>query len=342
MLVLAMAAGCTDNGGGDNGGGESGATPTESSAAGDGAATGVSGRYEKVVGNVLRSVVQITTAEGLGSGVVYDDKGDIVTNAHVVGGATRFKVTTAKGTKPISASLVASYPPNDIAVIKVSGDLSVPAAKFANSGKVKIGEQVLAMGSPLGLAGSVTDGIVSATDRTVQEPRTADSAGTTIADMIQTSAAINPGNSGGALVDMSSKVIGVPTLAATDQQEGGAAPGIGFALASNTVTRIADQIIKHGKVTNSGRAALGVTVRQALNDNYRPAGALVVSLTSGSPAKKAGIDPGDVITKLGGQPVAGVSDLTGALAEHKPGDTVKVTVTRDGSTTTISVKLGKQ
>ena len=338
LLAGALLAGCT--GGSDNDGS---AAPAGSGGTGG---TGTDGRastsYEKVVANVLRSVVQINTAEGLGSGVVYDDKGDIVTNAHVVGKARTFKVTTARSKRPLPAKLVASYPPSDIAVIKVTGDLKVPPAKFGDSGKLKIGQQVLAMGSPLGLSGSVTNGIVSAVDRTVQEPRSETSPATTISDMVQTSAAINPGNSGGALVDMSSQVVGVPTLAATDQQEGGAAPGIGFALSSNTVTRIADQIIKNGSVSKSGRAALGVTVRPVLNENYQPAGAAVVSVTKNGPADQAGIEAGDVITAVGGTQVTDVGELTTILAEHEPDDTVEVTVDRDGNQQKIKVKLGEQ
>ncbi|WP_030446488.1 S1C family serine protease [Actinocatenispora sera] len=334
LLTAVVLAGCTGGGKKDGSG-----TPSSTAAAGQ---DQQSSSYEKVVSNVLRSVVQINTSEGLGSGVVYDDKGDIVTNAHVVGAAKTFEVTTATSRKPLSATLVASYPPSDIAVIRVSGGLKVPAAKFGDSGKLRVGQQVLAMGSPLGLSGSVTNGIVSAVGRTVQEPGSEGSPATTITDMVQTSAAINPGNSGGALVDMNSQVVGVPTLAATDQQEGGAAPGIGFALSSNTVSRIADQIIEQGSVSKSGRAALGVTVRPVLNQDFQPAGAAVVSVQKNGPADKAGIKAGDVITAVGGTQVTDVAELTAILAEHKPGDTVEVTVDRDGNQQKIRVRLGEQ
>ncbi|GAA4218021.1 S1C family serine protease [Actinocatenispora rupis] len=336
ILVTALVAGCTGGGGGSP-------KATGSATATNGGATGGgSAAYEKVVANVLKSVVQINTSSGLGSGVVYDDKGDIVTNAHVVGDATSFEVTTATSKTPLAAKLVASYPPNDIAVIKLSDSSNVTPATFGDSGDLRVGQEVLAMGSPLGLSGSVTNGIVSAVGRTVQEPRTETAPATTITDMVQTSAAINPGNSGGALVDLNSKVVGVPTLAATNQEQGGAAPGIGFALSSNMVKRIADQIIKDGKVTNSGRAALGVTVRPAVDENYQPAGALVVSVTANGPAAKAGIRAGDVITNVGGTQVTDVTDLTTALAAHKPGDTVEVTVDRNGSSQKVQVTLGEQ
>ena len=146
------------------------------------------------------------------------------------------------------------------------------------------------MGNPLGLSGSVTEGIVSATGRTVSEPQAAESPGATLPDAIQTSAAINPGNSGGALVDLNGKVVGIPTLAATDPQlGGGAAPGIGFAIPSSTATNIAGQIIANGKVTASNRAALDVTVRGVVGENFQPAGAAIVAVTPSGAAAKGGL-----------------------------------------------------
>jgi S1-C subfamily serine protease len=159
--------------------------------------------------------------------------------------------------------------------------------------------------------------------------------------VIQTSAAINPGNSGGALADLADQVVGIPTLAATDQQlGGGAAPGIGFAIPSNAVKRIADQIIKNGKVTDSGRAALGVTVRGVVGQDFQPAGVAIVSVTTGGPADKAGLRAGDVITKVGDAPVTTVQSLTEALADDKPGQQVQVAYVRDGSRKTAQVTLG--
>ena len=192
-------------------------------------------QYESVIAQVLPSVVQITTSSGLGSGIVYDSAGDIVTNDHVVGSATAFQVQFSSSAKPVAAKLVGTFPAGDLAVIRVSGIHGLHPAAFADSAHAEVGQIVLAIGNPLGLSGSVTEGIVSAVGRTLTEPQDADSPGATLPDSIQTSAAINPGNSGGALVDLSGKVLGIPTLAATDQQEGGAAPGIGFAIPSNTV-----------------------------------------------------------------------------------------------------------
>jgi S1-C subfamily serine protease len=159
--------------------------------------------------------------------------------------------------------------------------------------------------------------------------------------MVQTSAAINPGNSGGALANLSSQVIGINTLAAVDQElNGSAAPGIGFAIPAVTVTNIADQLIKTGKVTNSGRAALGISARTFYNSSFQPAGAVIVTVTSGGPAASAGLQPGDVITKLGDTTITTVSELTTALASLQPGNQVTVTYQREGQTKTANVTLG--
>ncbi|WP_280727844.1 trypsin-like peptidase domain-containing protein [Kitasatospora sp. MAA4] len=298
--------------------------------------------YQQVIANVLPSVVQITTASGLGSGIVYDDKGDIVTNAHVVGTATTFDVTLANSTTTLPATLVGSYPDSDLAVVRLSSPPSgLRPASFADSGKVEVGQITLAMGSPLGLSSSVTEGIVSATGRTVSEPNGGGSPGATIGNMVQTSAAINPGNSGGALVNLSSQVIGINTLAAVDQEtNGSAAPGIGFAIPSATITNIADQLIKSGKVTNSGRAALGITARTYYGSDFKPAGAVVVSVTSGGPAASAGLQAGDVITQLGSTQITSLSSLTTALASLTPDSKVTVTYQRSGQTKTADVTLG--
>jgi S1-C subfamily serine protease len=287
-------------------------------------------------------VVQITTASGLGSGIVYDTKGDIVTNAHVVGTATTFAVSLANSAKTLDATLVATYPTSDIAVIRLSSPPSgLRPAVFGDSSKVQVGQITLAMGSPLGLSSSVTQGIVSAVGRTVSEPQGGDSPGATIGNMVQTSAAINPGNSGGALVNLSSQVIGINTLAAVDQElNGSAAPGIGFAIPAVTITNLADQLIKNGKVTNSGRAALGISARTFFSADFQPAGAVIVTVTAGGAAASAGLLPGDVITKLGDTEITTLTSLTTALASLQPGDKTTVTYTRDGQSKTVDVTLG--
>ncbi len=298
--------------------------------------------YISAIRRVLPSVVEIKTASGLGSGVVYDSAGHIVTNAHVVGTATSFQVFLAGSAKPLPARLTGSYPPDDLAVIQVIGAKQLVPAHFADSSKLQVGDIVLAMGNPLGLASSVTDGIISAIGRTVSEPAQGGSQGATLPDVIQTSAAINPGNSGGALVNLADQVVGIPTLAATDQQLGGAAPGIGFAIPSNIVTDIAGQVIKTGHVTKSNRAALGVEVQTVTGSDGQPAGVAIVAVTPGGPAAKAGLQAGEVITRVNGVATPDTGTLAEVLAGLRPGQQVPVTITKpDGSTATIQLTLAQ-
>lgn len=275
-------------------------------------------QFTSLVTTIVPSVVQIESPAGLGSGVVYDAAGHVVTNAHVVGGETHFTVTAANGA-PRKATLLGSYATEDLAVLQVEAG-GLHSAVFADSATVKVGQIVLAVGNPLGLSSSVTDGIVSATGRLVAEPSNGSSPGTTLRDTIQTSAAINPGNSGGALVDLAGRVIGIPTLAARDAQLGGAAAGIGFAIPSNTVRDIADQLIKDGKVTHSRRAYLGVQTTVAKD------GVAVASTTADGPAERAGIRAGDVIAAFAGSPMHAPRDLRDRLAALEPGQTVEVSL----------------
>ncbi len=204
-----------------------------------------------------------------------------------------------------------------------------------------VGQIVLAMGNPIGLSSSASDGIVSATGRSVTEPATSTTPAATLTDMIQTSAAINSGNSGGALVDLTGAVVGIPTLAAVDQTLGGAHPGIGFAISSNTAKSIADQIVTDGKVTNSGIASLGITGRTVTDTNVKPIGVGVVEATAGGPAANAGIVAGDVITSLNKVTVTTMAQLSTQLATLRPGQKVPVGIIKtDGSTATVEVTLG--
>jgi S1-C subfamily serine protease len=209
--------------------------------------------YAALVRQVLPSVVLIRTPAGLGSGVILDADGNIVTNAHVAGDATNFEVRLAGDPSPRSAHLVGSYRAGDLAVIRADDSTGLQPARFGDSAKAQAGEVVLALGNPLGLAGSVTEGIVSATGRAVTEPATPGSPAVTLPDAIQTSAPINPGNSGGALVNASGEVIEIPTLAAAGPHGGAQAQGIGFAIPSNTACDVATQIIKSGHVTQGER-----------------------------------------------------------------------------------------
>ncbi len=275
------------------------------------------------------SVVQIQNSQGLGSGVVFDTTGDIVTNNHVVEGGGPYTVTA--GPHSYGATLVGRFAPDDLAIVHVSGAHLAPAS-FADSSKLDVGDFAIAIGNPLGLRSSVTDGIVSAFRQGVSEGN-----GVALPLMIQTSAPINPGNSGGALADLEGRVIGIPTLAATDPQLGsGAAPGIGFAIPSNLVRNIATQIIRFGHVTNSHRAYLGVQIADT-----NGAGVLVQSVSSGGPAAKAGLQGGDVITAVNGHQTATVNDLTSVVSKLKPGTTVTLSVVQqDGTHQTLHLTLG--
>jgi putative serine protease PepD len=192
-----------------------------------------------------------------------------------------------------------------------------------------VGDFVLALGNPLGLQSSVTEGIVSALSRQVSEPT-----GNALPDVIQTSAAINPGNSGGALVDLTGKVVGIPTLSAGSQS--GNVAGIGFAISSNRARVIADQLISGGKVTSSGRAYLGIQVRDGT------AGPTVIAVTAAGPASTAGIAVGDVILSIDGKDTPDSSTLIEATAGHHPGDTVQLSIRhQSGTTATVNVILGQ-
>jgi putative serine protease PepD len=278
---------------------------------------------------VSPSVVQIETGEGLGSGIVFDGKGNIVTNAHVVGTAKTFRVTTPAG-KILAGKLVGTYAQDDLAVIKVTGRTLRPAT-FGDSDALRVGDIAMAIGNPLGLQSSFTEGVVSALGRDEPEGN-----GVTLRNAIQTSAAINPGNSGGALVNLSGQVIGIPTLAANDPQLGGAAAGIGFAIPANDVRDYASQIIRHGKVIDTHRAYLGINIGQT------NIGVYVGGITRGGPAAKAGLRVGDVITAVDGKETPTVDALETVLAARKPAQTVTLSIVgQNGSKKQVKVTLGQ-
>jgi S1-C subfamily serine protease len=296
---------------------------------------------EAVIARVQPAVVQInvTTGQGggLGSGVIIDQRGYIITNNHVVEGAQRAEVVLYGGAT-LPAQIVGTDPPDDLAVVKVTPPkTNLTVATLGNSSQVRVGQDVLAIGNPLGITQTVTNGIVSALDRTVG----------TIPDAIQTDAPINPGNSGGALVDLQGNVIGIPTATAIDPQFKTPANGVGFAVPSNRVKFIAPQLIQTGRVTNSGRAALGVgvvTVDPSLATQNGLAvdhGVLIASVTSGGPAAQAGLRPGDVIVQMDGKAVNDVPSLGDILLSKKPGDTVSVQFYRGSQQQTVQVRLGE-
>jgi putative serine protease PepD len=265
------------------------------------------------------------SAQAEGSGFVVDDNGDIVTNAHVVEGGTAIQVRFQNG-KTAKATLVGTDESTDIAVIKVNVDSSqLHPLTWGNSSGVQVGQDVAAIGSPFGLQGTLTTGVVSALSRTITAPNNY-----SIAGAIQTDAAINHGNSGGPLLNADGDVIGVN--AQIDSDSGGN-DGVGFAIASNAAKNVADTLISGGKVQH---AYLGIRVNDASNGK----GAEIVTVVSGSPAEKAGLKAGDVITSIDGTTIENGDGLTAAVAAHKPSDVVSVNVTRSGSTKTVKVTLG--
>ena len=329
LASMVVTSGCS---GGDNGDDESReAAPAAAAATVSGAANAFEDQLVRVVRSVSPSVVQIETGGGLGSGVVYDGEGNVVTNAHVVGGARSFMVTLTGGDRH-RATLVGSFRANDLAVIHLE-DATPRPATFADSSQIEVGEVALAIGNPLGLRSSVTEGIVSSVGRTVNA-----GGGVVLPSVIQTSAPINPGNSGGALVDLSGRVIGIPTLAALVPELGGAAaPGIGFAIPSNTVRRIVDQLIEHGRVLDSDRAFLGVRVSTTVGGQV-----VVSSVEPGGPAARAGIRPGNVIVTVGNEPTPTSDELVAVLATMRPDQRVPVEIVRsDGRKVTLTVTLGE-
>jgi putative serine protease PepD len=274
--------------------------------------------------------------QGEGAGFVYDTKGNILTDEHVVSGASQITVTFADGRKT-SASLVGSDTGADVAVIHVN----VPASELhpltvGDSTKAQVGDSVVAIGSPFSLPNTITTGIVSATGRTISAPNQF-----TIPNAIQTDAAINPGNSGGPLINASGQVIGLADQIETNNQNSqgeGSNSGVGFATPINTDARIANEIIKTGKAQN---AYVGVSL------NPNGSGGAQISRSSqgivaNGPAAKAGLQPGDLITAVNGQRVNTTNQFVAAIANYAPGNTVTLTVKRGGQTKTIKLTLGSQ
>jgi S1-C subfamily serine protease len=299
------------------------------------------------------SVVEVTSqgqgGEAIGSGVVLRPNGYIVTNDHVVSGFSNFAVTLSSG-KQDTATLVGEDPQDDLAVLKVN-EANLRPINFANSSKVQIGQFAIAMGNPLGLQQSSTFGIVSALDRSASEGQQGPA--NLLTGLIQTSAPINPGNSGGALVDLQGQLIGIPTLGVQDQQTGGAAAGIGFAIPSNRVKFVTQQLIQHGKLTSTGQGFIGIRGEDvtpslaAANNLPVQSGVLVagfvIDASGQSPAQQAGLRVGDIITAVNGQAISGSADLASALISQSPGSSVQLAVVRGSNQpTTISVKLGER
>ena len=350
LLALALVAGGGAGGGvaallDDDGTTVVQGTPLVS---GDVTSEAVEGSAEAAAATISPSVVTIEVSavtnnpfggvqqgSSTGSGVVLRADGYIVTNNHVVDSATgggSVHVTLANG-DTVPATVVGTDPSTDLAVIKASGVSGLKAATFARSSEVKVGQAVLAVGAPLGLSNTVTQGIVSTLNRPVRTGENQQA----VLDALQTDAAINPGNSGGALVDLAGRVIGINTAIAT--AGGGTGNiGVGFAIPSEVATKIADQIIATGRATHS---QIGVTVADApsTTDGAPGLGALIRGVVSGGPAARAGLQVGDVVTKVDDRRVTDADSLIVAIRAHDPGDTVTLTLQRDGGSRTLEVTL---
>ncbi len=305
-----------------------------------------------VIRTVQPSVVEVVSqggqGEGIGSGEIISKDGYIVTNDHVVDGFSSYTVNLASG-QSVSAKLVGTDPQDDLAVLKISANNLQPI-NFADSSKVQVGQFAIALGSPLGLEQSATFGIVSALNRTAQEGSSGPAA--VLTGLIQTSAPINPGNSGGALVDLQGQLIGIPTLGAANPNSGTAANGIGFAIPSDRVKFVTDQLIKNGRLVSTGQGFIGIRgqdVTPQLASAYNlsaTSGVLVagfVNDASGkSPAQQAGVKSGDIIIAVNGKSIADNGDLASALISQAPGTRVTLTVQRGSSQVKVSVTLGEK
>jgi serine protease Do len=280
--------------------------------------------------------------EGIGSGVIYRPDGYVITNNHVVEDTTGVNVAFADGTTE-RASVVGTDPNTEIAVLKVNRD-NLPAASFDTTNTPIVGQLAVAIGSPSGFESTVTSGIVSGVGREFPPELTGGgSAAKALVDLIQTDAAISPGNSGGALADRDGRIIGINVAYLPPAQTG--AENLGFAIPSDTAVSVADQLIDTGEVS---MAYLGVLTTDLSPEDASKfdlpvdSGALVKQVVPGSAAADAGVRKGDIITALGDARVEGYGDLLGALRDYAPGDTVTLTVFRDGNETNLEVTLGEK
>jgi len=276
-----------------------------------------------------------TAERSLGSGVVVDKKGYILTNNHVVDGATKIQVQLNGDTAHYTAKVVGTDEETDLAVLKIDANRDLSVAKLGNSDGVKVGDWVLAIGSPFGLKATVTAGIVSAKDR--------GGVGGQFQHFLQTDAAINPGNSGGPLVDIDGQVIGINTAIVT-QSTG--YQGVGFALPSNTAVNVYNDLVEHGKVT---RGSIGVTFQEEQSTNpivLKQLGAangiVIEGVEPDSPASRAGLKPGDVITELDGNPVRTGNDLVDRITHAKVGSKVRINYMRDRKEMETSVTVERR
>jgi len=275
---------------------------------------------------------------GAGTGIVLTPDGELLTNNHVVAGATSIKVTIGNDTQSHNASVIGVDPTHDLALVKISGVSNLPTAQLGNSSDLKVGDSVIAIGNALNLQGgmTVTEGIVSALNRSIDAGGEGGGGSESLSGLIQTDAAINPGNSGGPLVNSAGQVVGINTATSGDAQN------IGFAIAIDNAKPVIDQLRKGGSVSSgsesqqAGQAFLGVSVTDGQQ------GAQIVQVDPSSPAGRAGLQQGDEIVKLGNSSVQSANDLTAAMQSHKPGDKVTVTFLRGQDQQSVSLQLASR
>ncbi|STO96365.1 Do family serine endopeptidase [Helicobacter canis] len=287
--------------------------------------------FQQFFGDMYNQIPKDRIERSLGSGVIISPDGYIITNDHVIDGADKIIVTIPNDPNEYTATLVGSDKEGDIAVIRISKN-NLPSIKFGDSADVKIGDIVFAIGNPFGVGESVTQGIVSATNKNIQV--------NTYENFIQTDASINPGNSGGALVDSRGVLIGMNTAILS---RSGGNHGIGFAIPANMVREVADSLVKSGKIT---RGYLGVgtqDISQDLRNNYgEHKGAVVISIDPKSPAKNAGLLVWDLITAVDGKPIKNAADLRNRIGSIKPNQKITLTILRDGKTQNITITLAER
>ena len=338
------------------------ATPTPTAAPAAVRAPAAPGSVRSVVERVRPAVVQITNEQvvldqlggsaivpaGVGSGVIYDARGLILTNNHVIAGARSLTVVLPDG-RTYPAKLLGGDSQMDLAVVKIepkAGE-TLPVVALGDSAALAVGDQVVAIGNALALPGgpTVTAGVVSALDRAIQEPsETSGEPGPYLFDLIQTDASINPGNSGGPLLNMAGEVVGINTLGAGGDGSV-VAQGIGFAIAINAARPIAEQLTTAGRVVHPFLGIAYGLVTPALAERFDlPAkqGVVISQVVAGAPAAQAGLQPKDVITAVDGQPIVDETTLGRALSRRKPGERVPLIVARGTEQLTIDVTLGER
>jgi putative serine protease PepD len=287
----------------------------------------------QIYSNTHTGVVKITTDSGLGTGILLDKSGDILTNDHVVQGANTFNVTFDSSDSGHSAKLVGTDPTDDLAIVKIDpSGLDLKPLTLADSSTVQVGDTVFALGNPFGYTNSFSEGIVSGLDRSMTAPN-----GFTIGHSIQTDAAINPGNSGGPLLDANGDVVGINAQIASNGNNGtgeGQNNGVGFAIPINTAKDVINQLETSGHVSHG---YLGIATGDA-----KQGGATVGSVQPGSPAAKAGLQQGDVIKTVDGKTMGSSEDVVAAISGRHAGDKITLGVERGGQTKSFTVTLAQQ